>query len=89
VTTIRVTRRPRGSGTDVDGTAVVPPGATRADAGRAVSAATDRAGHDGPTALLGGLGMVDPGVPAARSAADPSDVGQTGVWDSEGGHPSR
>ncbi len=36
---------------------VVPPGATRADAGRAFSAATDRANRDAPTALLDGLGM--------------------------------
>ncbi|WP_222263143.1 DUF5994 family protein [Modestobacter marinus] len=36
---------------------VVPPGATRSDAGRAFSAATDRANRDAPTALLDGLDM--------------------------------
>jgi hypothetical protein len=34
---------------------VVPPGASRADAGRAFAAATDRANRDAPTALLDGL----------------------------------
>ncbi len=68
MTTIRVTRRPGGSATDVDTIPVTPP----------------EAAGDGSVRPA-----VHPPVPVRRSAADPTDVGQTGVRDSEGGHPSR
>jgi Family of unknown function (DUF5994) len=68
---------------------VVPPDTTAAAAQRAFSAATDRANRDTPTALLDALSAAGSPVPTPRSAAVRSDIEDTAVWDSEGGHLAR
>jgi hypothetical protein len=68
---------------------IVPPGATARAAGRAFSAATDRANRDGPTAVLDRLTAAGQPRPPRRSPAARPDSEETAGWESEGGHLAR
>jgi Family of unknown function (DUF5994) len=68
---------------------VVPPGTTAAAAQRAFSAATDRANHDAPTALLAAVSAAGPPVPPPRPVAAGPAVDGTAGRDTEGGRPAR
>jgi Family of unknown function (DUF5994) len=68
---------------------VVPPGTTAAAAQRAFSAATDRANHDTPTALLAAVSAAGPPVPPPRPVAAGPAVDGTAGRDTEGGRPAR
>jgi hypothetical protein len=68
---------------------VVPPETTAAAAQRAFSAATDRANHDTPTALLDAVSAAGPPGPRPHPVAARPAVDETAGWDSEGGHLAR
>jgi hypothetical protein len=74
---------------------VIPPDTSAEAAGRAFTAASDRANRRTPTAVLAGLYPAAAPVPSPRPAVDPVTVGKaapagteaTAVGDSEGGRP--